>query len=361
MIVIPKETPIIQELNSYYLDMDKLFEHYQGIVDAGCVHFQLPSAEGVIFFDAFNLINGTFRNAGTMVSGKEAVNRLLTEAKSSKVLLSIYEIPPEKIAFWANVANAEDLYKDLSTEFTDLEGLIRKMTVDRLTGYIEVAFSKDDLALLFMHNGQVIGAVSADSKWQLVPAQNMQTGLIERSRKTGAMLNVRRILLDKITGNNSVINNGKKDQTPSKAEEKPPAKAPKQEAESEPEFEFEYREEYKGPLRVVEMLQYLMLIYEKFITSNKKIKNDFATILKQKFVQKVDRYEFLDPFTEEFKYTKGKIQYTGRADERRLAAGILECLHEIAAENDMQKWLDKSLWPLKEKYSREIDELKIEL
>jgi hypothetical protein len=356
MIVIPKETPIIQELNSYYLNMDKLFEYYQGIVDAGCIHFQLPPAEGVIFFDAFNLINGTYRGADVLISGKEAVDRLLAEAKSTKVLLSIYEIPPEKIAFWANVANAEDLYKDLSTEFTDLDGLIRKMTVDRLTGYIEVAFSKDELALLFMHNGQVIGAISAESKWQLVRSQNMQTELIERSRKVGAMLNVRRILLDQVSGNTSVKNNGKKAPSASKVDEKPAAAPP----EPEPEPEFEYREEYTGPLRIIEMLQYLMLIYEKFISSNRKIRNDFDTILKQKFVQKADRYGFLDPFSEEFKYAKGRIEYTGKADERRLATGLLECLREIAAENDMQKWLDKSLWPLREKYSREIDELNIE-
>jgi len=356
MIIVPKETPIIQELNSYYLNMDKLFEYYQGIVDAGCVHFQLPAAEGAIFFDAFNLINGAYRNTGTSISGKEAVDKLLDEAKINKVLLSIYEIPPEKIAFWANVANAEDLYKDLSTEFTDLEGLIRKMTTDHLTGYIEIAFSKDDLALLFMHNGQVLGAVSAETKWQLVRSQNIQAGLVERSRKATAMLNVRRIMLEQVSGNNSVKNNGKKVPSTSEAEEKPAVK-PK---EPEAGFEVEYQEEYSGPLRIIEMLQYLMLIYEKFISSNRKIRSDFDTILKQKFVQKVDRYEFLDPFAEEFKYAKGKIEYTGRADERRLATGLLECLHEIAAENDMQSWLDKSLWPLREKYSREIDELNIE-
>jgi len=355
MIVIPKETPIIEELNSYYVNIDRLFQYYQGVTDSGCVHFQLSSAEGVIFFDAFNLINGTFKAAESMISGKDAIDRLLSEAKSDKMLISIYEVPPEKIAFWANVANAQELYKDLSTEFTDLEALVRKMTADHLTGYIEVAFSPDDLAVLFMHNGKAIGIVSAESKWQLVQDQDLQTQLIARTRKDGAMLNVKKILLDQVSGNNSAINNGKNASAAVPAPEKDG-----EAVETDEEPEFEYREEYTGPLRIREMLQYLMLIHEKFIAGNRKIKDDFDTILKRKFVQKVDRYEFLDPFAEEFTYAKGKIDFSGQADDTRLARGILECLREIAVEHDMQKWLDKSLWPLREKYSREIEVLEIE-
>lgn len=351
MIVIPKETPIVRELNSYYLNIERLFHYYQGIVDAGCVHFQLPSEEGVVFFDAFNLINGTYKKAGEELSGKEAIDQILDEAKSNKMLVSIYEVSPEKIAFWANVANAEDLYKDLSTEFTDLEGLIRKMTADRLTGYIEVAFPSGDPALLFMHNGQIIGTISAESKWQLTRDQEIQVDLIEKSRKVGAVLNVRKILLDQISENNSVKINGKAAPNLNGAADKPAAPS----EEPEPVYT-----EETGPLHIREMLQYLMLIYEKFISSNRKIRDDFDTILKRKFVQKVNQYEFLDPFSEEFIYSNGKIEYSGAVDDKRLATGVIECLREIAAENDMKKWLDKSLWPLREKYSREFDLLKVE-
>jgi hypothetical protein len=353
MIVVPKETPIIEELNSYYLNIEKLFQYYQGIIDAGCAFFQLPSSEGVVFFDAFNLINGVFKDNTSLVRGKEAIDLLIEEAKSKKIMISIYEIPPERIAFWANVANAEDLYKDLSTEFTDLEGLIRKMMSDRLTGYVEVAFNSNDIALLFLHNGQVIGSVSAESKWQLVRTEKNQLDLVEKSRKIGAMLNVRRIVMEQIAMNgiaqgsvdsaNQTRNNGNAVNSVSKPE-----------APSEPS-------EDPKPLNIREMLQYVMLIYDKFISNNRKIQGDFDTILKRKFVEKVDKYDFLDPFTAEFKYANGKIEFSGRVDDVRLTTGLIECLHEIAAENDMQKWLDKSLWPLREKYAREIDFLKIKI
>jgi hypothetical protein len=352
MIVILKETPIIEELNSYYLNIEKLFQYYQSVIDAGCVHFQLPSSEGVVFFDAFKLINGTYRDGTNLLKGKEAIDLLIEESRSKKILISIYEILPERIAFWANVANAEDLYKDLSTEFTDLEGLIRKMISDRLTGYIEVSFSANDMAVLFIHNGQVIGSISAESRWQLIKTEEVQQALIDKSRKFGAVLNVRKILMDQIDGlprNGNGSSQSSENENVVKAVPKPemaPAAA---------------RGQVQKPLNIMEMLQYLMLVYDKFISNNRKIREDFDTILKRKFVEKVDRYDFLDPFVGEFKYANGKIEYSGRAETVRLATGLIECLNEIAAENDMQTWLDKSLWPLREKYSREIEALNIKL
>jgi hypothetical protein len=351
MIVIPKETPIIQELNSYYLNIEKMFQYYQGIIDAGCVHFQLPSSEGVVFFDAFKLINGTFKDKTSLVRGKEAIDLLFEESRSKKMMISIYEIAPERIAFWANVANAEDLYKDLSTEFTDLEGLIRKMMTDKLTGYIEVTFKGNDIAVLFLQNGQVIGSISAESRWQLVRTEAIQMGLIEKARKIGGILNVRRILMDQMPTNELPHNGNAPIQTEEKA-----AKSASRSAAADID-----RGEEPKALNIREMLQYLMLIYDKFIASNRKIQPDFDTLLKRKFMQKVEKYEFLDPFMEDFKYEAGKIEYSGRVDDKRLATGIIECLTEIAEENDMQQWLDKSLWPLRQKYAREIGVLNIKL
>jgi hypothetical protein len=350
MIVIPKETPIIQELNSYYLNIEKLFQYYQSVTDAGCAHFQFSSAEGVVFFDAFNLISGTFKDSNSLIRGKEAIDLLLAEAKSKKVLISIYEIPPERISFWANVANAEDLYKDLSTEFTDLEGLLRKMISDRLTGYIEVTFSANDVAVLFLQNGQIIGSISAESKWQLVRQEKIQLELVEKTRKVGAMLNVRKILLDQMPTNGSAPEIEKVlDQTGNREKG----------ATSKPGPAAADRGEDSKSLNIREMLQYLMLVYDKFISGNRKIQPDFDTLLKRKFMQKVEKYEFLDPFMEDFKYEAGKIEYSGRVEDKRLATGVIECLNEIAEENEMQSWLDKSLWPLRQKYTREIDFLQI--
>ncbi|MDR3630050.1 MAG: hypothetical protein P4L42_06925 [Desulfocapsaceae bacterium] len=349
MIVVPKETPIIEGLNSYYLNIEKLFAYYQSILDGGCAFFQLPAAQGVIFFNASSLLEGTLREKTSFRMGQEAVEGIIDATKSKNVLISIYKVPAEKIPFWTSVANAEDLFKDLSTEFTDLEGLVRKMISDHLTGYIEVAFNDGEMAVLFLRNDQMVGMMSSAGGWRLLKTDKLPLELIEKSRKTGAVLNVRRIAPEK-----SVM-------VGPPLETEMPAREGGIPAFSQPGAAVSAPQAGQPILKIREMLQYLLLIYDKYISGNRKIQGDFQTILKRKFIERVDKYDFLDPFAADFRYAKGVMEYTGPVDDVRLATALLECLQEIAAENDMRAWLDKSMWPFKEKYSSEIDYLNVKI
>lgn len=345
MIVIPKETPVITDLNSYYLKIDKLFEHYQGVIDAGCMFFKSPSSEGVVFFDEEHLINGVYQTKKTVINGEKAIDLLMGEADINNFLITIFEIIPERITFWANLTNAEDLYKDLSTEFTDLESLIKKMSAEKLTGFIEVNFGEADTGIMFFLNGELIGSSSSEKKGELMREQEFHQTLIDKSRDKTAMLNVKKVTLEQI------VENYKAKPEPVEDKQKP--------------FELDQVavEETKQdePLRIIEMLQQLMFIYEKFISGNKKINDDFDTILKRKFMQKLDKFDFLDPFAAEFEYSNGKIEYSGTESDEVIADGLIECITEISEENNMQKWLSKHLLPWKEKYSNEIDVLKIKM
>jgi len=49
IIVIPKNAPVIQNLHSYYVDVRKLIEHYQGEIGCGGILLSEPTGEGAIF------------------------------------------------------------------------------------------------------------------------------------------------------------------------------------------------------------------------------------------------------------------------------------------------------------------------
>ena len=339
MIIVPKDNPIITDLNSYYLIMGKLFEHYQGVVNSGCIHFKSPTSEGAVFFDDENIINAIFKNKVNTVKGKKAIDILIGESGSNNFSVAIYEIPQERITFWANVVEAQDLHKDLSTEFTDLESLVKKMINEKLTGYIEISFDAENNAVLFLLNGDLINSASSDNKWQLSNNENILKALVEKTRQTGAILNVRKIPLNQ---KNVILSE-------QNVEKIAPVVVQKKQIVAE---------EKPKPLNIIEMLQHLMLIYEKFISGTRRIRDDFDTILKRKFMEKVDKFDFLDPFAAEFKYSNGKINYFGQASHIQLASGLMECLNEIAVENQMQEWLKKHLGPWEEKYSKEIEAVK---
>ena len=91
-------------------------------------------------------------------AGQKAIERLLEAGDDYNFSVNIYEIGTEEIYFWASIPAAEKIYKDLSTEFTDLEGLIKKMRSEKLTGYIDVSIgSGKEMGLIFLINGKIMG------------------------------------------------------------------------------------------------------------------------------------------------------------------------------------------------------------
>ena len=111
MIVIPKEKPVIENLHSYYLDIERLCEHYQGEIGSGGIHFRSPTSEGLIFFDKDEFLNGYFKGTEEEISGQAAVRKLVGNATDSNYLVSVYRIDPEKVYFWANVPEAQKYTK----------------------------------------------------------------------------------------------------------------------------------------------------------------------------------------------------------------------------------------------------------
>ena len=198
---------------------------------------------------------------------------------------------------------------------------------------------------MFFLNGELIGSSSTEKKGELKRDDEFHQTLIKKSTETTAMLTVKKVSLMHIVQDYSF--NPKVSEPVSQSIE-----VDNIAIDEKPEEEV---------LKIIEMLQQLMFIYEKFISGTKRISDDFDTILKRKFMQKLDKFDFLDPFAAEFKYLNGKIKYSGVEEEGVVAEGLVECLQEISEENKMQQWLAKHLLPWKEKYSNEISRLNIKM
>ena len=161
MIIIPREKPAVQDLNSYYIKIDKLLEHYQGALGTGGVYFKSPISEAVVFFDETNILNGYYKERKEEFKGGPALAKIMETASKNNYAVAVYYILPERVYYWANLSNAEPLYSDLTSEFTDLEGLIKKMEGEKITGYIEVKLNQNaGGGFLFIYNGEIIGGAS---------------------------------------------------------------------------------------------------------------------------------------------------------------------------------------------------------
>jgi len=298
MVIIPREKPVIENLHIFYLDIEKLLEHYQGEIGCGGVYFKSRTAQGVIFFDKDDLLNGFYEEKGRDLTGDRAIQQLVNAGGQSNFTVNIYQLAPEEVYFWASIPSAEKMYEGLSTEFTDLEGLIRKMSSEKLTGYIDVVIGGGrEGGLIFLINGRIVGGSYTWDNGAAAPSRRNQALLIDKSKASGATFNVCRIPRSKTTGGVGAN-----------------AGAP------------------SPSMAVLGILEELMVIFENTVAGSKKVKNDFAKLLKKKFVQNAEIYAFLDPFAGEFDYSNRKIEFSGVASDQELFSGVVNSIRELALE-----------------------------
>ena len=325
MIVIPKNVPVIQGINSFYLNVGRFIEHFSGEVTTAGIHFVSSKAEGVVFIDDHTILNGIFTDKTGTLKGAEAVDYITRNAGENNFAVSVYEIEPEYIHYWSNLPNAEMIHSKLSTEFTDLKKLIMKMQSEKLTGYVEVTINGvEEKGTIFLNMGNISASLFPWNREKLTNSRKDMEQLLQASEKSGGEFNVYQV--------NLIRNNfaDTLDTTPDEADSAAP------------------------DIRI-EILEELLNIFENTFNASKKGKVDFNTLLRRKFVEKADRYEFLDPFAAEFTYAGGKIDYSGDTSTAILAQGIIESVKEIAEEIDIYYPLLKAIVPWTEKYSAEIE------
>ena len=325
MVIIPREKPVIENLNIYYLDIRKLFEHFQGEIGSGGVFFKSHFAEGAIFFDEDELLNGYFQEKDTMLNGNAAIDQLIQAESDHNYSVSIYRISQEEVYFWSSLPSAEKIYKDLSTDFTDLEGLIKKMSLEKLTGYIDVSIGDGtEGGLIFISNGEIIGGSYSWGGEKMGSSENNLEILIDKTKKSGGMFQVNRI----------------------------PMKKEKVAGESKEQIS-------DANLDYLAMLEEFLGVFETVVSTSKNTGEGFSSILRKKFVEKAEEYVFLDPFAAEFEYSDRKIKYSGQAGEKELADGVIISVKELADELGILSELKKYMTSWADKYEKKIKELGI--
>ncbi|MGD9053518.1 MAG: hypothetical protein PVI38_18205 [Desulfobacterales bacterium] len=320
MVVIPSQQPVLENLNAYYLDIRKLLEHFQGEIGSGGIHFKSHTAEGVLFFDQDQLLSGFLQEKNNTLSGHEAIERLLQAGKAYNFIVTVYQIDSEEVYYWAGIQTAEKIYKDLSTEFTDLEGLIKKMGSEKLTGYVDIRIgSGEKRGFIFLINGKIRGGSCSWGNGTPSPSSAHQKLLIQKTKELGGTFNVSRIVLNNLPTDSTPIDDAQ--------------------ADSE---------------TAIVMMEALLVIFETVVRENTKKKTDFQKLLKQNLVESAERFAFLDPFAGEFEYAQQSITFSGRASNRDLVQGVCAVVKKMAHDLGLYSALLQKLESWSEEYADEL-------
>lgn len=363
MIVFPVDLPIVKDLNSYYLNIERFVEHYQGFLAAGAISFAAPSAAGVILFDEYRFLNAWYSDKSDNLVGAKAFTKLLQISSQKNFNVAVYEVDSDTIYYWAHTCDTNQLYNDLKSEFTDINTMLGKMKTEKLTGFLEVGIeSTGKSGQIFFNNGMIIGSRGMGSD-QVKQNPSALKDLVDNANESICVFSVYQVnVANKFEEIVFTSGSAKMVATPAAAAQPPaaPKAEPLKQVQSaqaaQPSAQPRQNQAY-----YIEMLQLLIQMLEKIIKANKKIKVDFDTLLKKTFVDKVDKYDFLDPFAAELTYENGRLKFYGRTSDKILVAGIVECVLDLAESTGVHGVLIKNMSPWIKKYGNDLTRLNIKL
>ncbi|MBI5580339.1 MAG: hypothetical protein HY895_14395 [Deltaproteobacteria bacterium] len=311
MLIIPTYQPIVEGLNSYYLNVRKFFEHHQRELGTCGIHLKSPRIEGIVYFDSGQFLSATcLTNTGT-ISGKEAIEWLTSAVEKHNFSVSVYQIDPEMIFFWANALHAKPLHRDLTTDITELDRLIAKMINQQLTGFIEVLIADGSASgILFFNDGKIVSASTNSGKIS-ESVELVRSRLVEQTKAKGGTFHV------------SMIS------THEENEENPPKKT--ESSASPTDAVASPAPSGNGKMvNLLPMLEEILGLSESVCIESKRV-NDFQTQFRKAAMELTDKYNFLDPFLKEFEYSAGKVRLEDTVDPKVLVAGVLECIQKMLA------------------------------
>lgn len=323
---VPDAKPVLQGINSYYADASRLIEHYRLGSLSGCIHFRAYQTESLIFLDAEQIITAARLHKGALGSGIQVLDYLADDCLTLNFSIDIYALSGAEVYFWASLIDADPVYSGLSSDFTDLSGLIAKMRTERISGYIEVLPERSGPAgYLFFQTGELKASSLIQAKGDPVYSASAVETLSHTAQDQGATFNVRRAV--------AAIRSAAAETMSGKAMQ----------------------------ARLRAMLEELLSACEAVTRARFKAPDAFQTLLKRKFLDMAERFEFLDPFMGEFTYANGRIAYTGQAGWDKLARGVCESVIELARENGLGAALIQRLHDWGQNYATELNRIGLKL
>ena len=331
MIIVPDDKPVFTGLNTYYLDINKVLEHFRGSLGSGALYLRSSNnKEGVVFFDSDAILNSIFRNTSKEISGQSALQEMVNQSYKNNFSASIYYLDKNKLLYWANISSADPIYSDLSSEFTDLEGLIKKQKMENLTGYIFVNLNQEN-AVLFFNSGELVGASYSWTSDELNESPNKLDEVFQMIKNYGASLDVYQV--------------------------RPQRGGSVEWADGE-EIE---AEETVTSEEIYAMLEELLSRLGSVVKKSKHINEALDTLLRKKFISKTDKYPFLDPFAAELEYKEGKIYNYSNIEDTEVVQGIIESVKELVEEFEIKESLEKELGTWRSNYSGILSALDVEV
>ncbi len=318
-MIIPKEKPYMDGLNSYYLITDQFVEHLQGEIGTGCIYFKSSTREILVYFDEMDIICGVTQKSGERAQVAMSLKPVFKALKQRNYLVKVFHLDPHAIFYWAQLPPFKRAKTDLDSSDLSLNDLVGRLKKKKSSCFVDVQYGgADKSCILFFHQGDFIGGSYSWGAGGLNPSKIEFESLLQTTIEEKTVFAIGHFTEDR----------------------------------SIPVAE-EVAKEMKTPELAVEdqvFITNLPTILEEFLSLyfnivKKKAKVDPVSLMRQRIVVRADDYPFLDPFNPPFDYTNGVFIFTGtdKAFGENTARAIIECSWDVIFDLRLEKKFRASL------------------
>jgi hypothetical protein len=319
-MIIPKEKPYMDGLNSYYLVIENFVEHLQGEIGTGCIYFKSSTRELLVYFDEMDMLCGVIQDSGEHAQVAPSLQPVFDALKNRNYLVKVFHLDPHAIFYWAQMPPYKRDKNEIDSAEMPLDHLIAQLAEKKANCFVDVKFSSASMnTILFFHDGNFVGASYSWGAGGMNPSKQEYETFIKTASGKKAVFNVGHFTLD------SSI---------------PQAAGGETETGKEPEEK--KGQELAGEDQV--FITNLPTALEEFLdmyikTAKKKAHVDPVALMQQRIIVRADDYPFMDPFNPPFDYSNGEFLFTGtdNAFGENTAKAIIECSWDVVKELRLEK------------------------
>lgn len=157
-MLIPREKPHLEGLNSYYLHLERFIEHLQGEIGSGAVYCASPSLEMMIFFNEEEIISSMLKEKDAPVTTVPSFEIVRSRFYGGSFTVTVFFLEQNAIYYWAQMPPFQRAKARLRSTEIPLPDLIFRLRMKQFSGFIEVQLAKKpEGGVLFFHEGDRIG------------------------------------------------------------------------------------------------------------------------------------------------------------------------------------------------------------
>jgi hypothetical protein len=339
-MLLPKTEPVFDGLRTSFLRFDGLLSELRSDRHSGYVAVEFPSYSGTILVAHGDAISATEITPGGEVQGAAALKGIVARANEPGGIVSVFRLPVDFVQLAASVGSGAPLYRDLSSAFTSLERLMKKLRDDRINGYIESIFAKPPATgLVFLRDGEIADALFEDTG-AVISGTAAVDSILDESNKREAVFSVYQSAIAPAAA------------APKSSDEPPassggaPAEVDNAVAPAEasasgvPEAQAAIITEAPTPapveIRPVVAIGGVLAVWSEILSRAEQVvdalsqRGTFQSALQEAFLERATVYPYLDPFAAEFSYRDGKATFDGNVPET-LPEALTNSLHDAIA------------------------------